>query len=339
MLFIKKLVVLVTVVLLSSLGSIYALGNEELTMDNTFKPAQIVKIDLASSSCIIQKGSSDKIEVHLEYTYPKENYTPLFNEVGNSLILTEKFRGITISGKSTWTITVPEDTKLDISIASGRVNISGITKGFKVGTASGSITTENTSGSIHLSSASGKITVYDQDGNANLSTASGKINLNSITGDMKINSASGSVIAENMVGDMAVSTASGKINIDSSEGAFNVNSASGNINMTNIYITGASTFNGASSDILVELSNGTNYDLSLNTASGNSVLDYKGQAVNGKFVFTAREDRGEIISMIPFDTETTFDKNGYTYMKKTFVKSGDTPQIEISTASGRAELK
>ncbi len=335
----KRIVILTLALQVFSLISLSAFGNEELTMDNTFKPAGTVKIDLASSDCIIQTGSSDKIEVHLEYTYPADKYTPLFNEIGNSLNLSEKFSGFSVSGKSTWTITVPENTKLNISTASGHVSISGVKNGFKVGTASGSISSVNTAGTVKLNSASGKITVNDQKGNIDLNTASGKILTSSITGDMKISSASGSVVGGNLTGDMSISTASGKITIESSEGSYNVNSASGNIKVTDLFLTGSSIFNGASSDILLELSKSPGYDLKLSTASGNSVLDYKGQAVKGKFIFVAREDRGEIESIIPFDSETTFSKGKYTYMKKTFVKGDDSPQIEISTASGKAVLK
>jgi hypothetical protein len=77
----------------------------------------------------------------------------------------------------------------------------------------------------------------------------------------------------------------------------------------------------------------------LSTGSGKAVLNYGGNPVEGFFEFVADQKRGKIASPFAFDNETTFTKNGRTYMRKSFSKGGSTPTIDISTGSGTAELK
>jgi hypothetical protein len=75
------------------------------------------------------------------------------------------------------------------------------------------------------------------------------------------------------------------------------------------------------------------------------VLDYDGNPVTGFFEFTARRDRGRIVSPIKFDTEEEYEPGwgdrgrSVIYLRKTFTKGDDKPVILLGTSSGTAELK
>ena len=262
---IKKILVTCIILQLLALAGLSAMGKQELSIDNSFDAVDLVKIQLTSSECIFQKGTSDKIEIHLEYTYPEDQYTPQFDKQGGTLVLSEKFTGRNVSGKSTWTITLPEKTEIRGGTASGAFRINGLINGIELRTASGRIILENTAGKVNLDTASGSIDLKNHDGDLTLSTASGDIDLQSISGDIEALTASGTIKGENLSGNILANSASGRINIDSSRGAFTINSASGDSNLTNIHINGASSFNGASGDVSLELASGSDYDLNLSS--------------------------------------------------------------------------
>jgi hypothetical protein len=91
--------------------------------------------------------------------------------------------------------------------------------------------------------------------------------------------------------------------------------------------------------VRVILAESAQHDLALASVSGEAVLDFDGHPVGGHFEFTARVDKGRIVSPFAFDREEEFTQSGNRYWRKSFARDGDAPRVAIDTASGRAELK
>ncbi|UCD18234.1 MAG: hypothetical protein JSV44_04800, partial [Candidatus Zixiibacteriota bacterium] len=100
-----------------------------------------------------------------------------------------------------------------------------------------------------------------------------------------------------------------------------------------------SNFSSASGAAMVELAEGPEDNLNVGSASGKALLDYNGNPVTGYFELTAKVRSGSISAPFDFDDEREFRKNGQRYVKKTFTRGSDSPEIMVGTASGRAILK
>ena len=192
---------------------------------------------------------------------------------------------------------------------------------------------------VDLSTASGDIMLVNLQGDMDLSTASGDIVVENVKGDVELSTASGDITAAGLSGVVDLSAASGDIEISGSKGAFDINCASGDITAKDLVIAGESEFSAASGDIEITLAETSGFDLDLNSASGDILLDYSGNEVRGFFEFTASKRHGRIVCPFGFDSEEEYEQGGETNLRKSFSKGGDTPRIELTTASGKAELK
>lgn len=298
---------------------LFFIATAQKVVDKTFKVKETVTISTVSGDCIIKKGNENEIKVHLSYTYDDDCFSPEFNEESDLLEIKEEFDG-NCSGKSEWTITVPENTNVKFNSASGDGEITGVAKSIYANTASGDIKLSNLKGEVKINSASGDV------------------KLNKVNADLKINTASGDIEAENLEGKVKINTASGDIDIKNANAELKVNSASGEIEAENIVISSKSSFNTASGDVEVSLAKSSSYDLTLSSASGDVTLDYNGNDLNGFYEFTARVKKGKIISPVKFDREEVITKNGKKYDVKSFTKGNSTPIILIKTSSGTAKL-
>ena len=295
-----KAVILLSAVLLLT-GNSYAGKRKELNKE--FEAKENIDINTTSGDCIIQQGSADKILVHVEYSvHPEDAFNPVFKERKSTLKINERWSGSS-SGDVIWTITVPENTK------------------------------------IEFSTASGDFSMEDAKNDLNISTASGDVSIDNVTGEFEISTASGDVDADDVSGELDISTASGDIKIDDSQALFELSCASGDIEASRITITEESSFSTASGDVEVDLAKTAEYDLDLSAASGDVSLDYNGNEMKGYFELTAKKRWGGISSSVEFDGEEEFEKHGRTYVRKYFTAGLKEPQINISTASGEIKLK
>jgi DUF4097 and DUF4098 domain-containing protein YvlB len=288
----------------------------------TFEAKKNVRIQTVSGDCEIKAGESGKIIVDVEYAQKVEDsFEADIQETSNSIKIRERWYGRSSGGRVKWTVTVPSETEIEFSTASGDLSVDGINNTLDASTASGDITIEGSKGEFEISTASGDINVTDSNGKFDFSTASGDIKSSQMTGEMEF------------------STASGDIRLRNAEGLFEFSCASGDIESSGLTIKEESSFSTASGDIEVKLAKSSDYDLELSAASGDVTLDYDGNEIKGYFEFTAKKRSGSIRSPIDFDKEEEYGRNGDEYVKKSFSKGGQTPKIFLSTASGRAMLK
>lgn len=315
-----KILVCLSLVMAMLIPAAFA-QREQQEVHKTFPKKETVRIKTVSGDCIIKKGKSNKIEVDLRYSvHPEDAFEPEFDERATSLDIEESWYG-RCSGRVEWTISVPESTEIEFSTASGDLSVEGLKSDVDASTASGDVS---------LTSIEGEISV---------STASGDVFMENISGDLECSTASGEIEGDNINGEIEFSTASGNIDITKSSGEFDCSCASGDIDASDITFEDESDFSTASGDVEVSLAETLDVDLEISTASGHILLDYQGLPVKGTFIFTAREDRGDIRAPFAFDEEEEFWRNNHLYMRKTFIKGGSTPRIELSTASGNAILK
>ena len=294
---------------------------EETIKTGSFSRKEVVNISTASGKIDIKADNVNNIEVVVAYTYSPDRYDPQFIEKNGELLLREEFNRSNSRGRATWTVTVPKGTQIVGNSASGSITVRGLEE------------------QCNLNTASGKISVSDNIGDVGANTASGKIEINDLRGNLSANSASGNLLGKNVDGNVSANSASGRIELDGVAGMIDLNTASGKISAQGIVIGHHSSISTASGSISITLSQSAEYDLSVNTASGNAVVDYRGNKVAGFFEFEARQDRGRIISPFKFDNETTFVESGHTYDRKSFTRDSDTPKSTLSTSSGTVELK
>lgn len=293
-------------------------GGEEI--NRTFAAKESVRIATVSGACLVKIGESGEILVQVVHRYdPADAFEAKFAENDDELVLEEELDE-SASGRSIWTVTVPVETNIRYTSASGELRIEALT------------------GEMEAATASGDIAVKGGAGGAVATTASGNIEITDFSGGIVVTTASGNIEGKNLTGGIVLSTASGGIDIENSTGGFQIGSASGDIEADDILIEDESGFSAASGDVDVALKRGTEHDLKILSASGKAVLDYKGNSIEGHFVFTAKVDDGRIVSPFAFESEEEFTQGGERYHRKSFSRDGSRPEITIGTASGTAEL-
>jgi DUF4097 and DUF4098 domain-containing protein YvlB len=285
------------------LSFLFLYGNAQAAeVNKTFKAKETVEIRTVSGDCVVKKGESNEINVHVVYDYSPDCFEPVLMEEGNTLVLKEKFHNTgemkSCSGKSKWTVIVPEKTDIDFSSASGELKLDGLTGTMKAKVASGDITVNHFKGKAKIKSASGEIDMTGFEGRLKIKTASGDIKLVHVTGGLEISTASGDIEARD------------------------------------VEFTEPSELASVSGEVNIELAKSIGVDLNLNVVSGDVTLDYNGNPVKGYFKFKGKVKK--FSCPFPFDNE---EDEGYSPFGTRYFKKGDSPKITLKAVSGRLNLK
>lgn len=303
----------------------------------TFEGIDAVKFRTMSGNCVIKKAEGSKVTVHLVYETGSDFFKPHVEKDGNTLQVKDKLGS---GGEdSVWTISVPAKTAVEFTSVSGDFSVEGITADIEARTVSGDIKAVDCTGKIYLNTTSGEFTLENLNGLIDLKGMSSDMKISKLTGEMDVKTTSGDIEIEKLEGKFSLKMASGDIEMKGVKGEFKIQSASGDIDMSDVTLTGPSTVKVASGDIEIILANSPAHELTLASASGDTVIDYNGNPVNGWFEFRARAGHGRIVSPFAFDKEETEEKWGQKYDVKSFKRGGDSPRIYLHTTSGTAELK
>ena len=287
--------------LLTLLAVSVSAGPDEVET-RTFEGIKKIRISTVSGDCVIHRGTSDKVEVEVAWSYrPRNSYKAEFREQGEVLKLSEDIYRSN-SGRSTWTLVVPNNMEVRFSSASGGLEIDGVDGDFSLETASGDAVVRNCEGEFDFNTASGDIELTNCKGVLDLNTASGDIELDGCTGEFEIATASGSVRADGVV------------------------------------LQDASAFSTASGRVRVSLGATADHDLRVSAASGSATLDYAGHPIKGYFEFVAKERGGRVSAPYDFDDQERYRRYGDRYVRSWFNREGDQPHVFVETASGRATL-
>jgi DUF4097 and DUF4098 domain-containing protein YvlB len=287
--------------------------------------AGIKKINLTTSSgdVVVAKGSSNEVRVKVTFTYSTSEYQPLLEQYGSTLTLKEDFNRRSVSGKSTWVLTIPDGLELHSSSGSGDFEASDVKVKISANTGSGDYTWRNVSG------------------DSKINTGSGDIKVDAYQGDININTGSGDITIAKTNGDVRANAGSGNISLVVIKGGIFANSGSGNIKAQELTLMDKGSFNSGSGDVLLVLSAPIAYALSVNSGSGDAVVDCKGTKLEGKLIMTASKKHGEIKAPFTFDKTEELDEDGYdnVRIRKTVQLGSSDVEIKISTGSGTAEVK
>jgi len=338
----KQVVTTIIILLLSGplvLMNGFSFARDKQEVRKTFKNIRAVHVTTMNGDCVIKKGNGSDVEVLFEHTYSNLAFEPQFlTENGSTLVLKEKFR-LQGDGESTWTVFLPEKTDIRFSSIGGSFSVRDLDSNISAKTVSGGIITKNCHGELELSSVSGNMDIEDLSGKINLKCASSDLKISKLAGEIHITVASGDVDASKLEGRITIKAPSGDVILNDAKGTFQVKTASGDIDATNITITHPSFFKVASGEVNVTLAQPLDYDLTLDSASGDAVLNYNGHPIEGYFQFKAESSRGEIICPFPFDKEEEEEKWGRTYLIKSVKRVVEIPKVYIYTATGKAVLK
>lgn len=172
-------------------------------------------------------------------------------------------------------ITVPEDTEVAATTASGQQNIRDVKGPVRVTSASGSVTVENVAKDATVAAASGGLTLRDVGGNLRSSTASGSQTIEKIGGEVRARAASGSITIDGPGGRVEANTASGHVDIRGAKEDVRARNASGGISVEGNATKGALwQLSTASGSVRLRLLEPVNVEVALESRSGSISTDF-----------------------------------------------------------------
>ncbi len=296
--------------------------SQEKTINKTFSGIKSIRLNTSSGDIDIKKSSGSDVKVLVKYNYDEDDFKPVLEQNSSKLTLKEEFSGGSHSGSSSWTLEVPDKTSVNINTGSGDITVGDVNLDVKTNSGSGNIDITNVSGVLDFNTGSGDFEITQTSGELNVNTGSGAIRVSKGTGDISLNAGSGNISLTDIKADI-------KANV-----------GSGDIRSKNIVLTGSSSFNSGSGDVAVTLAAPLDFNISLNSGSGNSTLNFGGNAIAGEVVMTANKRNGTIVAPFKFDKEETIDddNNSNVRIQKTAKIGAKDIQIKIGTGSGTAEI-
>jgi len=281
------------------------LAGTEKKISKNFSNIESVKCNFALGNVEIQKSSDNKVYVSVAFTHIKKCFEPVMSVRGKKLVLEEKFsdNDNENNGYSNWMISLPKGTKI------------------KINTGTGDIIIKNVGVKVEANTGTGTIEISDSKGEFEMNTGTGNIDLINGNGEFDLN------------------TGTGHVSIADTKGEFKANSGTGSVKAENVFVIFEGEFNSGTGNVKVVSPKGEEFDLSLNSGTGDAVLYMKGQPLNGYFEMRCNARKGKIISPVKFDKEKEYDKGNQKRLEKSFTKGSKKRRFFISTGTGKAVLK
>ena len=295
-----KKIILIFVVLTAF--SSLLLAQKEMTVDKSFENIKTLRIKLVLGDCLLEKSADSRTQIHLVYS-ADEGFEPRFSESGGRLTIEEKFYGHDNDGDFHWTVRIPDKMRVDLESATGNISVRGVE--------------------------------LEIEGN----TGTGNIEIEEANGDFELNTGTGNITTEKSKGDFELNTGTGQVVVEDCQGDFDVNSGTGKVIAKNLTIEREAEFHSGTGSAEMTAPSGKDFDLEINSGTGDAVLDMQGKSLEGYFEFQAHSRKGEIICPEKFDKEEEYGENGETYLRKSFTRGKETPRYFISTGTGEAELR
>ncbi|WP_416864841.1 MAG: DUF4097 family beta strand repeat-containing protein [Imperialibacter sp.] len=272
-------------------------------VDRTFSGINKVTMSISSGDAFFEKSADGKVYVALEHDI--DDYEPTIEQKGSTLVINEeKMKNRrSWSGDSKWTIKVPDEVNISFNTGSGDVQISGLMADLSTNSGSGNTRIENSNGKI------------------------------------RVNTGSGNIRARESKGELSFNAGSGNIDLYSVDAEVSANVGSGNVSVEKLKLSGRSSFNSGSGDVEVSLAATPAYDISVNSGSGDSTLDFEGNKIEGVIVMEANKNNGDIDAPFDFDSTEEIGNGRNTTVKKTKKMGSSDVRIKVSTGSGTAEIK
>lgn len=293
------------------------------TKTENFTGIKSIRLTAAAGSAKFVKSSGQSVKVNLEYTYDDDEFEYKMENRDGTLVLEEDFHGHNVSGRSTWSLEVPDGVEVRFTSGSGDLEIDGLKMSIKSNLGSGSVYLTNTQGDFRLTTGSGDHDIKNHKGDLELTTGSGEIDATGADGELQF------------------TTGSGDIELDQCKGIITASVGSGDIDARNLTLEDEGRFTSGSGDVKVTLSSELKYGIRLASGSGDAVLDFGGQTINATIVMEASERYGRIIAPFKFDKEEVIEHSGNNNdtIRKTVKLGNGGAEVRISTGSGKAEVR
>jgi DUF4097 and DUF4098 domain-containing protein YvlB len=130
-----------------------------------------------------------------------------------------------------YTIQVPHDTEVSVTVASGAQAVRGVRGPVKMRAASGSIRVEKIDRDAQLATASGSVSANDVGDDVRVSSASGSVNVTNTKGDVRVNAIAGTIQVLRPGARVETDTASGAIDIQGASNDVKAHAASGRVSV------------------------------------------------------------------------------------------------------------
>jgi hypothetical protein len=296
------------------------LGQKEIT--KTFNGIKKIRVTTANGNGVFKKSTNATVTLKLVYTYKDEDYTPSITQEGDELVVKEKFHSRSTDGSADWTLTVPDNLTVKFVTGSGDIEATGLAIDLNATTGSGDFMFNTVSGELECTTGSGDIEIENAGGSIEATSGSGSFRVTKSKGTLKL------------------TTGSGNHKISESSAELHVTTGSGRINCTALVPEGECSFATGSGNAEVQFASSPKHDVSIASGSGDAILNFNGNEINGEIVMRASKKHGSIEAPFEFDKTEEIEHSGNDVtVKKTAVRGTGKPKISISTGSGGAVLK
>lgn len=272
------------------------------SLKKSYDVVEYLDISTLTGDITIKKGTTNEIEVDGKWDEDKVKVRVEYS--GKSLTIKEKsLSNNNNSNASNWILIVPDGLHLDVTSGTGSIDISGV------------------EGNLKANTGTGHIEISDMEGRFNVNSGTGEIEITNAKGRFDLNSGTSDVIVAN------------------SSGKFDANSGTGDVHFKMVNPTGTSSLNSGTGDVKFVVDGGISADLSLNSGTGNAILDFHGNKIEGDFEMKCGLRSGKIVAPFGFDSERrTGNKWNGSVEKEARIGNAEY-DFEISTGTGRAEVK
>lgn len=296
---------------------------EPVTVDRTFTVSGPVHLELTNTSgdSKVIAGAPGEVRIHAEFrvkSWSEHSARKHADEMKTSPPFSQEGNMIRIGGAGmhsgaaefNYMITIPPETEIHSTSASGNIEVEGVKGPLTVTTGSGNISASNISGDIQAHTGSGTVQLASIDGQVQASAGSGDIALASVRGDIRLQAGSGVIRIASPSGAVVATAGSGSVSVAGAMEDLRVRTSSGNVTVTG------------------DPQSGTYWDF--RTTSGNVALQVSPKA---SFRFYAKTGSGDIDAAIPVVMEGTAGKHALR------ARIGDSKgRVEVETNSGNVAL-
>lgn len=291
---------------------------QEKTVEKTYDNIDKIELKIISGNLKIGASTSDQVQV--SGTYNDQQLSVKLTNASGKLVIEEKSKQYRMNESSSWTLLVPNDISIRSNSASGNVAVQDIEV------------------NLHSNTGSGNYAFSSVKGYLQLNTGSGNVSIDGSDGEFSCNTGSGNIGVEGSRGSLGLNTGSGQITLQDSGGSISANTGSGQVKGKNMTITGSSSFNAGSGNVMVSLSSPPRASLSVNSGSGNATLDMNGASFDGQLVMQCNEKNGSISAPFTFDEEKVIENGKNKTLRKMKQFGNSSTRIQVSTGSGNAKV-
>jgi DUF4097 and DUF4098 domain-containing protein YvlB len=202
------------------------------THHHRFDTPHPITLDLAVGRGVVEVLALDTAETTVDITtrHDRDELRVHWDEAARLLQIAPERRFTRNQHHTDVVVRLPEGSRVELTTASGSIDVHGPVGDAVVTSASGGITLDAVGGRVEVSTASGGIRVGDAAGDLTFQSASGSLKVERVGGECRARTASGSITIGRADGDVAAKTVSGSLRVgEARTGTLDLHATSGGI--------------------------------------------------------------------------------------------------------------